>query len=136
MRVILVHADRVSYKPAQKGLENAESSPAPGDFKDLVMAFIHVEKEDEEKSGKVVTNLIKNIKWLCGKLGTKRVLLHSFAHLSSSKASPDFSREILSRARERLQSVGYEVYETPFGYFLDITISMPGHSLGRIYKEF
>ena len=135
MRVVLVHANRVAYKPAQKGLENADPEPESRELHDLVMAFIHVEKEDEERSGKVVTNLIKNIKWLCGKIGTKRVLLHSFAHLSKSKASPEFSREVLRRAHERLENVGYEVYETPFGYFLDIEISMPGHSLGRIYKE-
>jgi hypothetical protein len=135
MRVILVHANRVAYKPSQKGLDNSDPDPESRELKDLVMAFIHVEKEDEERAGKVVTNLIKNIKWLCGKLGTKRVLLHSFAHLSKSKASPEFSREVLKNARERLENVGYEVYETPFGYFLDIEISMPGHSLGRIYKE-
>ncbi len=136
MRVILVHANRVSYRPADKGYEDADPSPESGELENLVMAFVHVEKEDEERAGKVVTSLIKNIKWLCGKIGTRRVLLHSFAHLSKSKASPEFSREVLSKARERLENVGYEVYETPFGYFLDITISMPGHSLGRIYKEF
>ncbi len=136
MRVVLVHASKVSYTPAQKGLDNPDPSPESGEFEDLVMAFVHVEKEDEEKTSKVVTNLIKNIKWLCGKLGTKRVLLHSFAHLSNSKASPELSREVLKKARERLENVGYEVYETPFGYFLDIKIEMPGHSLGRIYKEF
>ncbi len=135
MRVVLVHANRVAYRPAQKGLDNPDPEPESREIHDLVMAFIHVEQEDEERSGKVVTNLIKNIKWLCGKIGTKRVLLHSFAHLSKSKASPEFSREVLRRAHERLENVGYEVYETPFGYFLDIEISMPGHSLGRIYKE-
>lgn len=136
MRVVLVHASRVSYSPAQKGLDNPDSSPEGGEFENLVMAFVHVEKEDEEKTSKVVTNLIKNIKWLCGKLGTKRVLLHSFAHLSNNKASPELSREVLKKARERLENVGYEVHKTPFGYFLDLKIEMPGHSLGRIYKEF
>jgi len=63
------------------------------------------------------------------------LLFERWAKECKSKASPEFSKEVLKNARERLENVGYEVYETPLGYFLDIEISMPGHSLGRIYKE-
>jgi len=35
-----------------------------------------------------------------------------------------------------LEATDYAVAQTPFGYFLDISIKAPGKSLARVYKEF
>ena len=51
------------------------------------------EAEDEERSRKVLTKMVKNIKWLAGKFSSKSVALHSFSHLSTSRASIDFARQ-------------------------------------------
>ncbi|MGD9899066.1 MAG: threonyl-tRNA synthetase editing domain-containing protein, partial [Calditrichaceae bacterium] len=40
------------------------------------------------------------------------------------------------RVETRLDNTGYNVTQTPFGYFLDIKIDAPGKSLARVYKEF
>jgi hypothetical protein len=49
---------------------------------------------------------------------------------------PDAGHALLRRAQERLENAGYEVAQTPYGYFSDLVISTPGHPLARVYKEF
>jgi len=78
---------------------------------------------------------VKNVKWGARKNGTKKILLHSFAHLSESKASPEFTKELLDRAEKRLNNSDYEAYQSPFGYFLDISMDWPGRSLARVFKD-
>ena len=64
------------------------------------------------------------------------MVLHSFNHLSPSKASPAFARELLQRASTRLEEAGYEVMTTPFGYFNEFRMHVAGDSLAKVYKEF
>ncbi|MBI9061514.1 MAG: hypothetical protein JEZ14_05965 [Marinilabiliaceae bacterium] len=62
-------------------------------------------------------------------------MLHSFAHLSNSKASSQFTHHVFNDAQIRLENAGYQVAQTPFGYFLDLKIDAPGFSLARIWAE-
>ena len=79
--------------------------------------------------------MVKNLKWAASKNNTKRIILHSFAHLSESKASPEFTNELFNKAETRLKNANYEVFQTPFGYFLDLDLNAPGYSLARIFKS-
>jgi len=137
MRVLFWYFDKFNWKPSMKTLETAPKADK-GNYSEVVAAFVHVEPSDlsEEKKGKVETKLVKNCKWLAGKWGTKKVIIHSFAHLSEEKGAPEEARQLLSRAANRIKSAGYEVNETPYGYFLDIELQAPGKPLARIYKEF
>jgi hypothetical protein len=101
-----------------------------------VVIFFHVEAEDIEKKSKVVQKFAKNAKWLCGKFLTRQVVLHSFNHLSGSKADPEFSREVLEEVRERLQRTDFKVMVTPFGYFNEFKMHVAGDSLAKVFKEF
>jgi len=95
-----------------------------------------VEQKDEEDISKVETKMIKNLKWAAKKNETTNIVLHSFAHLSMSKADEGITKELFDRAEQRLKNSGYEISQTPFGYFLDLDIQAPGRSLARVFKEF
>ncbi|MCD6427040.1 MAG: threonyl-tRNA synthetase editing domain-containing protein [Caldisericaceae bacterium] len=131
----MLFADEFSYTVTTKTLLDFEDAEGSKSFNDILVAFIQVEKEDEEEVSKKVKKLIKSIKWAAGKNKTKNVLLHSFAHLSSSKADPKITKEILDKAEERLKNVGFTVEQTPFGYFLDLKLSAPGVSQARIFQD-
>ncbi|MEN8233198.1 MAG: threonyl-tRNA synthetase editing domain-containing protein, partial [Thermodesulfobacteriota bacterium] len=64
------------------------------------------------------------------------VVLHSFNHLSSSKAEPGFSKDLLDDVVERLERTDYLVMVTPFGYFNEFDIHVAGDSLAKVFKEF
>ncbi len=134
MKLLMIYADRFSYKTTIKTLEMAEDRDEERSFRDVLVGFIHVEKEDEDVLGKVETKLIKNLKWAAKKNDTEKIILHSFAHLSESKADPKVIKGLFDNAEKRLKNAGYEVWQTPFGYFLDLDMMAPGRSLARVFK--
>ncbi len=136
MKLLMVYCTKFAYKTTRKGLENAETKEEEKEFKNVLVGFIQVEAEDEERASAVETKLVKNLKWGFKKNNAEGIILHSFNHLSESKASPEFSKKFLDDAHERLVKSGYNAYQTPFGYFLDLEVKAPGESLARIFKSF
>ncbi len=135
MKLLILYVDKFAYKTAVKNLESVDLYEKSDEVRDAVVAFIHLEAEDEEHISKAETRLIKQLKWAARKNETKRILLHSFAHLSTSKADAEVTKELLDRTEARLSASGYETGQTPFGYFLDLDIQAPGKSLARIFKD-
>lgn len=135
MKLLLFYAHTWWFKTASKSLPQVPDIDTEDSMENTVVVFLHAEKEDEEKGKGLLDKLVKNIKWLAGKFGTKNVVIHSFNHLSSSKASPEFSEQIIKQTAERLQNAGYTVMCTPFGYFNEFKIHVGGESLAKVFKE-
>ena len=134
MKVLVMYVDEFSYQPARKNLEEVEDITEGAQFSDSILAFIQVEESDEEKDVKSrEKKLVNHLKWTARKNDCKSVILHSFAHLSESKASVDFTKELFDLAEKRLQNAEFTTAQTPFGYFLDLNIKAPGFSLARIW---
>jgi hypothetical protein len=108
----------------------------PASHEKAVVAFVHVEPKDLEDGSSAETKLVKNAKWLARKWEITEIVLHSFTHLGEEKADPNIAQRLLDRAQERLIRAGYSTHQTPYGYFLDLSIEAKGHPLARIYKEF
>jgi predicted deacetylase len=125
-----------SYEPAQKNLDGANEVTTGRQFSNAVLAFIQVEQTDEENDVKSrEKKLVNHLKWVARKNETKTIVLHSFAHLSDSKASAEFTRAVFDEAEKRLRNAEFETAQTPFGYFLDLNIKAPGFSLARIWAS-
>ena len=136
MKLLMIYTTRFSYKPTIKTIESMPDFSEEKEFKNVQTAFIQVEEEDKEKEGEVIKKLLKNLKWVAGKNETKHIILHSFAHLSESKADPEFTKALFDKVEERLVNTNYTVTQTPFGYFLDLGVEAPGFSLARVFKQF
>lgn len=135
MKLLLFYAHTWWFKTASKGLPHVPDIRMEDSMNDAAVVFLHAEKEDEEKGKGLLDKMVKNIKWLAGKFGTKNVVLHSFNHLSSSKASPEFSELVIQQVVERLRNAGYTIMCTPFGYFNEFSIHVGGESLAKVFKE-
>lgn len=136
MKVLVMYVNEFSYTPAEKNLDEAETVADGKTISKAILAFIQVEEEDELKDVKSrEKKLVNHLKWSARKNSCKRVILHSFAHLSESKASVDFTKELFDEAEKRLQNADFETIQTPFGYFLDLKIDAPGYSLARIWAS-
>ncbi len=132
----MIYCDRFAYKPVSKTLEDFPDMKEEGIFEKALVAFIQTEEADMQNMKAVETKLVKNLKWGAKKNGTRKVVLHSFAHLSESKAEPHFTKELFDKAEARMKNAVYECQQTPFGYFLDIDVKAPGVSQARIFKSF
>lgn len=135
MKLLLIFCNEFSFKPAIKTLEFVPVREGEEIYKNIQVAFIHMEKEDEDREVEVARKLVKNIKWITRKNKTEKIILHSFAHLSESKAGPEFTAEFFDRIEERLKGTGFDVLQTPFGYFLDLKVDAPGFSTARVFKD-
>ena len=136
MKVLVIYCKSFSFHPATKTLPTIEDVTEGKAFADCIVAFIQVEAEDEEKelSGRE-KKLVNHLKWTARKNNTNTIILHSFAHLSESKASVEFTRSLFDLAQVRLINGGYKTEQTSFGYFLDLNIEAPGFSLARIWAS-
>ena len=137
MKLLMIFAEKFSYTPTIKTIEDAEDHTEGKTFENTLVGFIQVEEHDTEKEIlKVEKNLVKNLKWGARKNNTNKVVLHSFAHLSESKASPEFTKQVFELAEKRLKNADYDTAQTPFGYFLDLDVKAPGFSQARMFKSF
>jgi hypothetical protein len=135
MKLLMIYATRFAYTPSMKSLDSVPEGAEPGAVEDAVVGFIHVEERDADDASRVETKLVKNLKWAARKNDTRRVVLHSFTHLSESKAPWEMTKRMLENTESRLGKADYEVHQTPFGYFLDLDVAAPGHPLARLFKE-
>ena len=135
MKLLIWYCSSFAYTPSVRTLDDADQLPEPATIKDTVVGFIQAEEADHLDAADVEKKVLKNLKWAAGKNETKRIVLHSFAHLSDSKAEPAFTRELFDRLQNRLENAEYEVSQTPFGWFLDLRMDAPGRSLARVFKS-
>jgi hypothetical protein len=134
LKLLLFQAKQFSWKSFSKTLESVPDLDVAEMVQEAVVVFLHAELEDEAKP-KLETKLAKNIKWLANKRELKRVVLHSFTHLSSSTSSPEFAQALLVNLDQRLSETGYQDWQTPFGYFCEWELSVYGDSLAKVFKE-
>ena len=136
MKLLMLFTERFAYRAADKTLETEPDSDAADEILDAVIGLIHAEAADEENASGVEKKLVKNLKWGARKNDTRRIVLHTFSHLAETKASAEFTKSLLLRTEERLCNADYEVWQTPFGYFLDLDLQAPGRSTARIFTSF
>ena len=131
----MIYSEKFNYKTTSKTVDSALEIDEAREITNVLVGFVQVEKEDEANQKYIETKLIKNLKWAARKNDTNNILLHSFAHLSNSKASIDFTKQVFDNVEERISKTDYEVSQTPFGYFLDLDFKAPGKSLARMFKD-
>ena len=134
MKLLLFQAKKFYWKSFSKTLDDVPEQEVTETVLETLVVFLHAEAKDESNP-KIETKAIKNIKWLANKRNLKNVVLHSFTHLSPSTASPEFAQELLNRLDERLTNTGYQVRQTPFGYFCEWDLAVYGDSLAKVFKE-
>lgn len=136
MKLLMFFTREWWYKTALKSLPDVPDISQEESLSGAAVIFFHCEAKDEEQYEGVVQKFVKNAKWLAGKFDTKKVVLHSFNHLSASKSSPDFALRVCDEVTERLQRTGFTVMRTPFGYFNEFRMHVAGDSLAKVFKEF
>ena len=135
MKILLFYAPTFWFKPFQKVLDEVPDADSEKSCDHAIVVFYHLEEQDMSRQGKVMTKFVKNIKWLAGKFDTKTVVLHSFTHLSTSKAPSAFANKFIGEAVERLERAGYTITCTPFGYLNEWKMHVAGPSLAKVYKD-
>lgn len=130
----MFQAERFRFRTFQKTLPEAPDREVDEEVREAAVIFVHAEAEDEPRRDKLLTTALKNVKWLANKRELRNVVLHSFTHLSESKAAPEFAQTFLEELGRRLQNTGYAVRLTPFGYTCAWELSVYGETMAKVFK--
>ena len=139
MKLLTFLAKRFSWRAHSQtlGKDAAQATEVENGTQDAVVVFLHAEARDqsEEAARRAQRHVIKHVKWLAGKRGFERVVLHSFTHLGAENSEPEFARDFMEQVAARLQASGFEVQLTPFGWFCEWTLDVYGESLAKVWKQ-
>ena len=134
MRLLLIHADSISYKVTKK-TKMAETIEAKKDsMEDCLVVFSCVEKLDEVNPEGIVEAAKKSVSNVMGSLKENKVMIFPFAHLTSTLSSPEVALSILSSLENSLRNEGFEVKRAPFGWNKAFDLKSKGHPMAVLSK--
>ena len=130
MRILQLHCDSIKYTPTKKEISVAEDiEPKTVQLNELVVCFVAIEKNDDES---IAHNAISQIQDSMKKIGSKKLLLYPYAHLSANLASPRTALSILTHMQNNFDNI--EVTHAPFGWTKSYEIKVKGHPLAESSK--
>ena len=130
MRVLQLHCDNIEYTPTKKEISSAEDiEPKTVRFEEIVVCFVAIEKDDNDT---VVQNAVQQIEDSMKKIGSKKLLLYPYAHLSADLASPTTAISILNLLEKSFNEV--DVTHAPFGWTKSYEVKVKGHPLAESSK--
>tara|TARA_B100000029_G_scaffold216948_1_gene214683 strand:+ start:326 stop:2161 length:1836 start_codon:yes stop_codon:yes gene_type:complete len=118
------------YTPIKKEISLAEEiEPETIQLDELVVCFIAIEKDDDDN---VVHNAVSQIEESMQKIGSTKLLLYPYAHLSANLASPSTAVSILNSLEKNFKNI--QVSRAPFGWTKSYQIKVKGHPLAESSK--
>ena len=134
MKILQMHADFIEYTPVKEEIKAAEEiEPKKVREDDIVVLFTAFEQGDDVE---LVRKAVSESRDFLGKLGTKRVLLYPFAHLSQSLAAPSDALALLLEMEKEAKGAGLEVRRAPFGWTKALQIKVKGHPLAEMSRSY
>ena len=136
MRILSIHADYLKYKTREKTriAEDIPEKMMKGSFKESLVVFTAIEKEDEANPTSVIENAVDEIKKIFTKVNAQEIVIYPYAHLSSSLSSPEMAKKILKKMETALKNEGFKVSRAPFGWYKAFEISCKGHPLSELSR--
>jgi len=139
MRILLIHADRFSFRVTGETSvampsELQKASPE-GEVAECLVVFMAAEKGDEADIDSVVSQVTGEILSLAGQVGTDHLVIYPYAHLSSTLSSPRVAVRLLDEICRHLQGRDHlKILRAPFGYYKAFEIACKGHPLSELAK--
>ncbi len=129
-----MHVDFIEYKPVKKEIADAEDlEPKQVREEELVVLFTAFEKGDDEE---LANKAVSETKAFLAKLGTKRVMIYPFAHLSQNLARPADALPVLLHMEKEAKAAGFETMRAPFGWTKALQIKVKGHPLAEMSRSY
>ena len=132
----MIHSDYLRYKTRSKTkiAEDIDDEKRAGDVDNALVAFIAVEKEDEENPEIIVQKATKEILNVQNKVNADNIVIYPYAHLSSSLSNADVAKKILKEIEESLTENNEEVMRVPFGWYKSFELACKGHPLSELSR--
>lgn len=136
MRTLMIHSDYLRYKTRSKTkiAEDIEDEQRADGVDNALVAFIAVEKEDEENPELIIKKTIKEILSVQNKVNADNIVVYPYAHLSSSLSNPAVAKQVLKGIEAELIDNNEAVLRVPFGWYKSFELSCKGHPLSELSR--
>ncbi len=138
MKILLIHSERFRFEVKKKAIDSAEELTdelRSGEASNALVAFVTVERGDEENIEGVVDRAASEIIDVARRVGAKCIVIYPFAHLSSDLASPEAAKKAIVALYEKVKELfDGEVIRAPFGYYKAFEIKCFGHPLAELSR--
>jgi threonyl-tRNA synthetase len=134
MRLLLIHSDFIEYEPKKKTKMAEDTVQGKDSLEDALVVFCAVESADEDDQADVIRQTVSEIRKTTGQVGTDRVMIYPYAHLSSDLSTPEFAVDTLKALENALLSENMTVKRAPFGWYKSFTLACKGHPLSELSK--
>lgn len=132
MKLLLIHSYFIEFEAKQKALKTAEEiTKAKQRIEECLVVFTTTEEKDTPK---VIDNTVKEIESVAKQVGTTRIVVYPFVHLSKTPAKPEIALANLEKIKTDL-SKKFETTRAPFGWYKTFTIKCKGHPLSELSRE-
>jgi len=129
LRILQLHSNFIEYEVVEKEIASAEEPEKRKDrLEELAVLFTAVEEGD---SIDIAKKAMKNTKESLDKLKVNRILIYPYAHLSNNLAKPADALNVIKEMEKIGKELGFETYQTPFGWCKKFSISIKGHPLAE-----
>jgi len=134
LKILQMHVDFIEYTPVKKEIGRAEDiEPRTVREDEIVVLFTAFEQGDDRE---LAAKAVSETKEFLTKLGTKRVLLYPFAHLSQNLAQPSDALSLLLEMEKDAKSAGLDVHRAPFGWTKALQVKVKGHPLAEMSRSY
>lgn len=137
MRTLYIHADFMEFE-VKKPTPMAESitdQQKTGRMEEVLVAFITVEKNDQDRVEAVASQASADIIETAKKVGAERIMLYPYAHLSPELSNAETGKRMLKEMESIMSGEGWDVHRAPFGWYKAFKISCKGHPLSELSRE-
>ena len=133
----MIHAEHFEYETKEKALNEAEElneTNKSGSFKNVLVCFTTIEKDDTENLSEICKRAAQEIEKVGRRIGIRKVLIYPYAHLSDDLAPPRVALKALKTLEKAANSRGVNVSRAPFGWYKRFSIKCIGHPLAEVSR--
>ncbi|HQQ25653.1 MAG TPA: threonyl-tRNA synthetase editing domain-containing protein, partial [Methanomassiliicoccales archaeon] len=137
MRTLYIHADFMEFEvkkptPLAEAITDQEKT---GRMDEVLVAFLTVEKKDQDRFEAVASQASADIMETAKKVGAERIMLYPYAHLSAELSDAETGKKVLREMERLVSEAGWPVHRAPFGWYKAFKISCKGHPLSELSRE-
>ncbi len=134
MKILFLHTDYIEYEVKEKAIKDAEEVKIKKDgLEDALAVFVAVERDDKDIEA-IVENAVDEIKKVAKMVGTNKIMLYPYAHLSSQLADAGTAKIMMEGLKQKLEKE-FTVKKAPFGWYKAFKLSCKGHPLAELSRE-
>ncbi len=116
MKLLTAHSEYIEFKPIKKALKNVEDIPMESErIEECLVVFIGSEEQDKKNVSQVAEKAAKEIKEIAGKVGTKKIVLYPWVHLTGNPSSQKTAEKSLDEIESELNKPDLDIHKSPSG---------------------